>query len=72
MDMIAVDIADPGLEAKSRNKEFRYILVVIDVATRYIIIRPLQDKSAEQVSNNLLEIFGNFGFPKIIQTDNGK
>jgi hypothetical protein len=49
----------------------RYILVVVDIFSGYSILRTLKDKSASSVSDVLWEIFGSFGIPKIIQSDNG-
>ena len=47
------------------------VLTMVDVCTRYVILRPLKDKTAVSVAKSLLEIFCNYGFPKIIQSDNG-
>ena len=51
---------------------FNYILILVDVCSRFTILRPLVDKSAESVARALFQIFTDFGFPKILQSDNGK
>ena len=47
------------------------LLVVIDVFTGFVILRPLQTTSAQCVAKKLWNIFCIFGVPKIIQSDNG-
>jgi len=53
------------------NEGYYYIFVIIDVCTRFVILRPLRDKAAKSVAESLIETFANFGLPKIIQSDNG-
>jgi len=48
-----------------------YILLVIDVCTRFVFLRPILDKSAEQVAGELFSLFCLVGFPNILQSDNG-
>ena len=47
------------------------MLVVIDVFTGFVILRPLQSNKAEIVARKLWKLFCTFGVPKIIQSDNG-
>ncbi len=51
---------------------FKFIMHVIDHHTRYSILRPLKDKTAASVAKHLLQIFADFGAPKILQSDNGR
>lgn len=46
-------------------------LLVVDVATRFLFIRPLPDKNRYTIARCLLRIFCDVGFPKILQSDNG-
>ena len=46
-------------------------LVVVDVCTRFLILRPLENKSARLVAEKLCAIFYEFGLPKILHSDNG-
>ena len=48
-----------------------YYLLVIDVATRFLFLRPLASKSSYSVAQQLLRLFCDVGFPKILQSDNG-
>ena len=50
---------------------FKSLLVIIDVFTGFIVLRPLRQHTAEEVAKVLLELFMLFGLPKIIQSDNG-
>ena len=47
------------------------LLVLIDVFTGFVILRALRNKEQETVAKELLGIFCLFGFPRIIQSDNG-
>ena len=47
------------------------LLVIIDVFTGFVLLRPLETNSAEMVARKLWKIFCTFGLPKIIQSDNG-
>ena len=49
----------------------KVLLVLIDVFTGFVILRALHNKEAETVAKELLSIFCLFGFPRIIQSDNG-
>ena len=55
---------------ESLNKE-TFCLVLVDVCTGFLILRPLQDKKMETVARALWEIFCDFGLPKTLQSDNG-
>jgi transposase InsO family protein len=68
MDHIAIDLAGPFPTSLLGN---HYLLVVIDIATRYVFLRALPDKRAQTVAQRLYHIFTDVGFPKIIQSDNG-
>jgi transposase InsO family protein len=48
------------------------LLVVVDICTRFVFLRPLRDKSMHTVSQVLYTLFCDTGFPKIITSDNGK
>ena len=50
---------------------FTVLLVIIDVFTGFIILRPLKTNSADIVARKLWKVFAIFGIPKILQSDNG-
>ena len=49
---------------------FNHILAVVDVFTGFVILRPLTCRSALAVIEELVDIFGVLGIPKIVQSDN--
>jgi transposase InsO family protein len=48
-----------------------YVLIIVDVKTRYLITKPLPDHSMDTVARALFEVFSIFGPPAIMQSDNG-
>ena len=44
----------------SKNKNFKYLLCVIDVFTKYTWVKPLKDKKGKTVLNALIEIANKF------------
>lgn len=67
-DHIAIDLLGP---LQTTNQGNNYVLVIVDVFTRFIFLFALPDKQAETVAIKLVKLFCLFGFPKIIQSDNG-
>ena len=47
-------------------------MVYQDHLTKFVVLRPLQKKSADEVIKYLLDIFSLFGSPHILQSDNGR
>lgn len=68
MDHLAIDCA---LSFQTSPRGNNVLLIIVDVCNRFVFLRPMQDKSARSVALNLLSIFIDFGFPKILQSDNG-
>jgi hypothetical protein len=46
--------------------------VIVDVCTRFVFLRALPNKNGINIAMALWELFCTIGFPKIIQSDNGK
>ncbi|XP_072019480.1 uncharacterized protein [Amphiura filiformis] len=68
-ERVAVDIVGPIKPITDRGH--RYILVLIDYATRYPEAVPLKSIEAEVVAEELLVMFTRLGVPKQILTDQG-
>lgn len=68
-EMIAMDLCGPLPETTKKN---RYVLVVVDVATRFCLLRAIPDKFATTVAQELVFIMTEFGVVKILLSDNGK
>ena len=48
------------------------VLLIIDVASRMITLRPLKSKTAEEVGFQLLKYFCDFGIPSKMRSDKGR
>ena len=68
MDHIAIDIA---LSFPVSVTGTSVLLVVVCIHTRFVLLRALHDKTASSVAEALFLIFTDFGFPRVIQSDNG-
>ena len=68
MDHLEVDLFGPMDVSEDGNT---FVLLLVDLATRFIWLRPLQNKSATVTATALYPIFCQFGFLKVIQGDNG-
>ncbi len=66
-DHICIDLKEMPTSDSGNN----YYLLVIDVATRFVLLRALEDKAAYTVAQTLFQICTDICFPKIIQSDNG-
>ena len=52
------------------EKGFVFILIIVDVLTCFVVLRPLMRKDVKTVALELVNLFANFGVAKIIQSDN--
>jgi transposase InsO family protein len=59
-----------GLPASVPGR-YTAILVIVDVCTGFIILRAVADTQAETIAPVLWQLFNDFGFPRILQSDNG-
>lgn len=64
------DLADLSSLA-DENDKYRYILVVIDIFTRYVWLEPLRTKRGKDVLNAFKAIFSRGFIPKKIRSDGG-
>ena len=54
------------------NEGYKYVLVVIDVFSKYLWMHSLRDKKGTSVAHALREIFEQGRIPKRIRTDKGQ
>jgi len=47
------------------------LLVIIDVFTGFAILRACKSSTAEEIAKEIWDVFCTFGFPKVLQSDNG-
>ena len=60
------------MQARHMHGEYRFILNYQEHLTKFVVLRPLKEKSAIAVTNELIDIFSLFGAPVILQSDNGR
>jgi hypothetical protein len=65
---IAIDLAGPFSKSSNGNQ---YVLVIFDYHSKFRLLYPLATREAASVAIPLLQCFCTFGFPKILQSDNG-
>jgi transposase InsO family protein len=54
------------------DRDMKSILVYQDHLTKFVLLRSLHSKRADEVAYHLLDIFTTFGAPKILHSDNGR
>lgn len=68
-DQLAVDIIGPLPTSRGNVK---YILIVLDIFTKFVRLYPLRTATTKNILNKMLNIhFPEFGLPKKVQSDNG-
>jgi transposase InsO family protein len=67
MDHVAIDCHSMSVP----SGKYSILLSIVDICTKFVWIRALRDKQGHTVARALWKVFANFGFPKIIQSDNG-
>jgi transposase InsO family protein len=68
LDHVQIDTA---VDLPKSPDGYTAVLVIRDVCTGYVILRALRDTKASSIAHALWEVFNLFGFPKVIQSDNG-
>lgn len=66
-----VDLADMSQLAK-QNDGYKYLLMAVDVFSRFAWSQPLKSKEGEEVARGLSLIFKQGRLPKTIRTDKGR
>lgn len=66
---IAIDLAD--FTHMTSVEGHRYMLVMVDVFSKFTFLRPLKDKTAYTIARELFDISNIVGPYKILQSDNG-
>ena len=68
-DIIATDLIGP---LPRSTKGFKYICMVIDVFSKYVIVKPIRDAKSRTVASVIeSEVFLTYGVPSRILCDNG-
>jgi transposase InsO family protein len=64
---VAIDLAQFPMSASGNV----YVLLLVDVCTRFVFLEPIANKEASTIAAVLFKLFCLIGFPRIIQSDNG-
>lgn len=56
---------------KEKDETYRYMLSILDVFSRFLILRPLKRKTSGKIANELERIFSGHGKPSFLQSDQG-
>lgn len=67
-EMVSIDLIGPLPRSK---KGYTYLLVLIDIFTKFILVRPLRQATSVSVISFLEENFLTFSVPRVIISDNG-
>ena len=67
-DVLEADVLDMHEKSESDN---RYLLLVINRASKFVFAFPLKTKEAEGIALKLLELVTLFGVPRAIRSDLG-
>ena len=59
------------MELPTSINGYSHVLCVLDLFTSYLLTRPLKTKSAEETAQALLALIGDWGPPKVVQSDMG-
>lgn len=62
---------DLGTFDVTSSRGNNFMLVMVDYYSRFTVLRALPDKHSMTIAAELLSIFSLFGFPKILNSDNG-
>ena len=74
MNQVQIDLVDMSYSPASisdSNDVYKYILIVLDVFSRFCFMCALQSKSSNEVASRLIKTFSDTGPPLRIQSDQG-
>jgi hypothetical protein len=69
-DFWHMDLGGP-INTHTSSSKNNYFLVMVDSCTRFCIIKPIPNKEAATVTQQLINIFSDFGYPSVLVSDNG-
>lgn len=67
-DQIAIDLGSFDITSSNGNN---FILVIVDLFSRFVILKAIKSKTALDVALALVQVFSMFGYPKCLTHDNG-
>jgi hypothetical protein len=69
LERIALDDIGPLPTSKGG---YKYILVIVDVVTKYVWLRPMKTKSHQEIAEILVDTYTDWGVPGEVQSDGAK
>lgn len=66
---IAIDLAD--FTHVSNDDGYKYVLIIVDIFSKFVVLRPLREKTAYAIARQLFDVGNLVGHFKILQSDNG-
>jgi len=66
-DHYAIDYAGP---LTTTVDGFNYVLVIVDMASRFVVLRPTKTRLETEAADILFQLFADYGIPEILQSDN--
>ena len=71
-DHVQIDLVDfRSMPSTLHGTVYNHVLSVLDIFSRFLVLRPLTNTESLELANQLREIFYSFGLPKKVQSDNG-
>ncbi|EIE82418.1 hypothetical protein RO3G_07123 [Rhizopus delemar RA 99-880] len=67
-DQIAIDLGSFDITSTNGNN---FLLVIVDLFSRFVVLRAIKTKSALDVALALVQVFSMFGYSKCLIHDNG-
>ena len=67
-DQWAIDLGDFNVTSDSGNN---FLLVMLDIFTRFVVLRAIPDKSASTIARTLVDVFSLLGYPMVLTHDWG-
>eukprot|EP00163_Fabomonas_tropica_P000006 TRINITY_DN0_c0_g1_i9.p1 TRINITY_DN0_c0_g1~~TRINITY_DN0_c0_g1_i9.p1 ORF type:complete len:2666 (-),score=288.07 TRINITY_DN0_c0_g1_i9:1336-9333(-) len=64
-DLVSMDVAEMNVESSG----YAMVLVVTDLCTRYMVLKPLRTQQAREVAHVVLDIMVNYGPWRAVRTD---
>ena len=72
MEQVQIDLINLSCQSvEYEGKVYRYVLLVMNVFSRFHWLSPLQRKSPHHVAEQLFKMFSEHGPPDRVQSDNG-
>ena len=54
------------------SKGYNHIIIIMDLATNYVLLRPIKTKTSKELLNQTKQIIGMLGPPQILRHNNEK